>query len=94
MRRVFGREMRRLAERLRVLREARGWSLEKAAEAIGMHSKHLQRLETGRGSHEGKPPNITLASLSAVSVAYRITFATLFAEVFAPPPVARRKAVK
>jgi transcriptional regulator with XRE-family HTH domain len=34
-----------LAVRLRELREANGWGIEEAAEASGLHPKHLQRLE-------------------------------------------------
>lgn len=70
---------RDLALRLRQLREARGWGIEEAAEAAGLHSKHLQRLERiePQPSHE---PNVTLKTLAALATAYEVTIPALFGE--------------
>lgn len=46
-------------------------SQEAAAELIGIHSKHLQRVENGAA-------NVTMATLVALSLAYRVPLPTLF----------------
>ena len=69
--RAIKKEQQSVGERLRALREERGLSQEEAAEQIGIHAKHLQRLEAGTG-------NATVATLVAVTVAYKITPGTLF----------------
>ena len=70
-----------LAARLRGLREGKGLSQEAAAERIGVHAKHLQRLESGDA-------NTTVATLAAVAHAYSVPFASLFQadEPQAPTP--------
>ena len=65
------REQRRLATRLRALRTERGLSQEAAAEAMGVHAKHVQRLESGS-------VNVTLRTLVAAGLAYKVTLAELF----------------
>ncbi len=72
--RALREEQRRLGERLRALREERELTQEQAAEAIGIHPKHLQRLERGAA-------NVTLATLVAASLAYRVPIRTFFEEV-------------
>lgn len=69
---------RDLAARLRELRASRGWGLEEAAHVIGMHAKHLQRLERieQAKSHE---PNVTLKTLAGLAATYEVTVPDLFA---------------
>jgi transcriptional regulator with XRE-family HTH domain len=78
--RALREEQRRLGVRLRTLREERALTQEQAAEQIGLHSNHLQRLERGAA-------NVTLATLVAVSLAYGVPIHSLFEE-----PRARRRA--
>jgi transcriptional regulator with XRE-family HTH domain len=60
-----------LGLRLRELRTRAELTQERAAEAIGLHVKHLQRLERGT-------VNVTLATLVGVSLAYGVALAELF----------------
>jgi len=69
--RALREEQRRLGARLRALREERVLTQEQAAEQIGLHSNHLQRLERGAA-------NVTLATLLAVSLAYGVSIRSLF----------------
>jgi transcriptional regulator with XRE-family HTH domain len=71
--RALREEQRRLGAHLRRLREDRTLTQEQAAEAIGIHAKHLQRLESGSA-------NATLATLVATSLAYRVPIRSLFEE--------------
>lgn len=71
IKRAVRAERERLGATLRKLRKDRRLSLEQAAEEIGIHSKHLQRVELGTA-------NVTLATLVAVSLAYRVPLAKLF----------------
>lgn len=68
---ALAREQRRLGRRLRALRQERGLTQEAAAERIGLSSKHLRRLESGQA-------NVTLATLVACALAYRVGLASLF----------------
>jgi len=77
--RALREEQRRLGARLRALREGRALTQEQAAEQIGLHSNHLQRLERGAA-------NVTLATLVAVALAYRVSIRSLFEE----PPLESR----
>jgi transcriptional regulator with XRE-family HTH domain len=52
-------------------------SQEAAAERIGIHAKHLQRIETGS-------VNVTIATLVAVAVAYSVPLLRLFEPETAP----------
>ncbi len=69
--RTIRAERKRLGTRLRDLRVRRELTLEEAAEAIGIHSVHLHRLEHGK-------TNVTLATLVAAATAYRVNLRTLF----------------
>jgi uncharacterized protein len=71
--RALREEQRKLGERLRALREDRALTQEEAAETIGLHAKHLQRLESGLA-------NVTLATLVAIAFAYRTPLKGLFDE--------------
>lgn len=53
---------------MRAAREHLGLTLEQAAERIGIHAKHLQRIEGAAG-------NVTIATLVAVATAYKTTAA-------------------
>ncbi|HYO71874.1 MAG TPA: helix-turn-helix transcriptional regulator [Archangium sp.] len=65
------RELRRVGGRLRELRLERGLTQEQAAEKMGVHPKYLTRLEGGG-------VNVTLATLVAASVAYKVLLRELF----------------
>lgn len=69
----FARERRRLGLRLRQLRDQRKLTQEQAAEKIGLHPIHLGRIEGGS-------ENVTLATLIAISLAYRMQIKALFDE--------------
>ena len=71
IKRAVRAERVRLGATLRKLRKDKDLSLEQASEQIGIHSKHLQRVELGTA-------NVTIATLVAVSVAYGIPLAKLF----------------
>ncbi len=72
VRRAYDATVKQLAHHLRELREASGRTLETAAEAVGMHAKHLQRIENGT-------VNVTLKTLVAISVAYGVSLPDVFA---------------
>jgi transcriptional regulator with XRE-family HTH domain len=72
--RALREEQRRLGARLRALREERALTQEQAAEQIGLHSNHIQRLERGAA-------NVTLVTLVAVAQAYRVSIRSLFEEM-------------
>ena len=65
------RERRRLGERLRVLRAERKLTQAEAAEAVGMHPVHVSRIESGEA-------NVTIGTLVALAIAYRVTLRDLF----------------
>ena len=71
--RAIKRELRRIGQRLRELRLERGLTQEQAAEAIGVHPKHMIKMEQGNA-------NLTLATLVAASVAYKVPLRDLFPE--------------
>lgn len=60
-----------MGSKLRELRTALMLSQEEAAERIGIHPKHLQRIEVGGA-------NVTLATLVAAAVAYSVKVSALF----------------
>lgn len=62
---------KRFGARVRALRMEAGFSQEAAAERIGIHSKHLQRLESGKA-------NPTLATMAAIGEAFSISIGALF----------------
>jgi DNA-binding XRE family transcriptional regulator len=72
LQRLIRRERRRLGDVLRVARTDRGLTQEKAAEAAGIHPKHLQRIELGSA-------NVTIATLVALTHAYKVSLRDLFA---------------
>jgi transcriptional regulator with XRE-family HTH domain len=66
-----------LGLRLRHLRTRSELTQERAAEAIGLHVKHLQRLERGT-------VNVTLATLVGCALAYGVALGELFPGTMAP----------
>jgi len=83
--RALREEQRRLGARLKALREERALTQERAAEQVGLHSNHLQRLERGAA-------NVTLATLVALSLAYRVSLRSFFEEPSSKPQPFRRLA--
>lgn len=71
--RALRREQRRLSVRIRRIREELGLTREAAAERIGMSTNQLGRLERAEA-------NVTLATLVACSLAYKVQLAALFSE--------------
>ncbi|WP_419145211.1 helix-turn-helix transcriptional regulator [Myxococcus stipitatus] len=69
--RAIKRELHRLGERLRELRLERGFTQEQAAEAIGVHPKHIIKMEQGAA-------NVTVATLVAASAAFNVPLRDLF----------------
>ena len=80
--REVARELRTLALRLRAVRERAGLTQEQAAERIGLHAKHLQRLERGGA-------NVTFATLVACAHAYGTAVASLLSPEEAEEPFTR-----
>lgn len=68
----FAAEARALGIRVRELREARGWTLERAAEAMDLDLKHLQKIEAGK-------LNVTLVTLVRIAGGYDEPLSSLFA---------------
>lgn len=72
----YVREAKALGLRLRRLREAEGWTLEKAAERCDLDLKHLQKIESGQ-------LNVTLVTLVRLAVGFRQPMAVLFTDAVA-----------
>ena len=66
------RERTRIGARLRELRRALGLSQERASEKIGIHPKHLLRIEQGDA-------NVTIGTLVAAALAYGVQLRDLVA---------------
>ena len=69
--RTIAREQRQFGDRVRSLRETAKLTQEQAAEKIGIHPKHLGRIEGGT-------VNLTFGTLIAMAVAYQVSAAQLF----------------
>jgi transcriptional regulator with XRE-family HTH domain len=69
-----------LGRRIRVLREARGWSQERLAERAAIHAVYLSGLENGKR-------NPSFKVLVRLATALDVTLAELFAE---PPGASTR----
>ena len=67
----FAAEAAALGRRVRELREARGWTLEQAAEASNLDLKHLQKVEAGK-------LNPTLVTLVRLAEGFDEPMAALF----------------
>jgi transcriptional regulator with XRE-family HTH domain len=66
------RERSRIGGRLQELRRELGLSQERAAERIGIHAKHLLRIEQGDA-------NVTITTLVAAALAYGVELRDLVA---------------
>jgi transcriptional regulator with XRE-family HTH domain len=69
------------------MRVERGLNQEGAAEQIGIHPKHLQRVELGIA-------NVTFATLVAISIAFRVPLSMLFEPPSSEAPTKRPAAQK
>ena len=78
---------RRVADRLRALRQTRGMSLDQLAEASGVSRAALSQIETSR-------TNPTLGLLWKVAVGFGVPFSELLGEERAPVSVLRRDDVQ
>ena len=67
----FAAEAKGLGARVRELREARGWTLERAAEETTVDWKHWQKIEKGQ-------INLTLATLLRIAEGFGVSLAELF----------------
>ena len=75
---AFRQASRRLARRVRALRQQKGWTQERAAERIGIEPAHVRRIEAGKA-------NPSLAVLVSVARAFGLTVPELLAD--APGPL-------
>ncbi len=71
--RAVTKAKRQLGAQLRALRTERELTQEAAAEAMGVHPKHLQRVEAGE-------VNVTLTTLVAATLVYKVPLRELFDE--------------
>ena len=76
-------ESKALGARVRELRDKRGWTLERAAEAMDLDLKHLQKVEAGK-------LNVTLVTLVRIAEGLAVPVASLFT----PPAVGVEAATK
>jgi transcriptional regulator with XRE-family HTH domain len=67
----FAAEAKALGERVRELREAREWTLERAAEETTVDWKHWQKIESGQ-------INLTLVTLVRIAEGFKVPVAELF----------------
>jgi transcriptional regulator with XRE-family HTH domain len=68
----FRRAAGALAKRVRALREGKGWTVEKAAERLGVEPAHVRRIEGARA-------NPTLALLVSAAAAFGMHVSELLA---------------
>jgi transcriptional regulator with XRE-family HTH domain len=67
---AFRRQNKALALRVRSLREAQGWTIERAAEKFGVEPAHVRRIEGARA-------NPSLAVLVSLARAFRLSVSEL-----------------
>jgi transcriptional regulator with XRE-family HTH domain len=72
--RRFAAECGALAEQVRSLRLARGWTLEHASGQTSVDVRHLQKIEAGE-------VNVTLATLVRLAEAFGVAVSELFAPI-------------
>jgi len=75
----FLTEKKALGARLRALRKAREWTLDKAAEHTGLDWRHIQMIEAGQ-------PNVTLLTLVRLAEGFAVPLSAFFAELPACEP--------
>lgn len=71
--REFGRIAAALAQRLRLAREGRGWTVDRAAQEYGVEPMSVWRLETGEA-------NPTLATLVSIAAALKMSLSDLLGD--------------
>jgi transcriptional regulator with XRE-family HTH domain len=69
----FTVEKRALGARLRALRKAREWTLDKAAEHTGLDWRHIQMIEAGQ-------PNVTLLTLVRLAEGFGVPLGEFFSD--------------
>lgn len=69
----FGAVIQRFGQRVRELREAKGWTIERAAQRMGIDPKHLWKIERAWGS-----PNVTIGTLVRIAVGLDESVESLF----------------
>ena len=79
----YRREARALGLQVRALRQAKGWTLEEAAEKGDMDLKHWQKIEAGT-------INVTLVTLVRIAEGLGETVGSLFGTPVAPRGRRRR----
>jgi len=67
----FRAEKKAIGMRLRALRTARGWTLDKAAEQTGVDWRHIQMVEAGHS-------NVTLLTLVRIAEGFGVPLSTFF----------------
>lgn len=69
---VMPRDLKRaFGQRVRALREARGWSQERAEQQVGLHWTYIGQVERGER-------NLTLLSIQKIAKGFKIELAELF----------------
>ena len=69
---VMARDLKRaFGQRVRALREARGWSQERAEQQLGLHWTYIGQVERGER-------NLTLLSIQKIAKGFKIELAELF----------------
>lgn len=69
---VMARDLKRaFGQRVRALREARGWSQERAEQQVGLHWTYIGQVERGER-------NLTLLSIQKLAKGFKIELAELF----------------
>ena len=69
---VMARDLKRaFGQRVRALREARGWSQERAEQQLGLHWTYIGQVERGER-------NLTLLSIQKIARGFKIELAELF----------------
>jgi len=71
--RRFLAEVKTLGARVRALRQERDWTLEEAAEHMGLDLKHLQKIEAG-----DPPINVTLVTVCRIAEGLGVAVGELF----------------
>lgn len=65
--------LKKLGQRLRQIRQEKGWTLEETEEHGWPSWRHLQKIEAGK--------NVTLATLFKISQVYKVNISDLFKEL-------------
>lgn len=69
----FTDEKKAIGARLRALRKARGWTLDKAAEETGVDWRHVQMVEAGQS-------NVTILTLVRLAQGFGVQLSAFFVD--------------